>query len=1324
MASLDRFVAFEVMPTSYKTKPWAIFAKTHRFQFYQGMPWIQDALERATLNLTGRTRSSHHTTTTSSSILPSSSSSTSSVSSSPSICLACAMALPQRRLALSGTRTNLRPTMTGRSVCSIRSLATKTTSNSTRGKQRSRPHPASPSSKVVDLGSWGLNVENPTVNHIKGHAPSRASSAASSSPQSSQQPSIGVANLRYLLYSTAEPKFDTTGMGAANPIPAWLRQQARDVQQQFQRRHHIPLAIVPPLSALQYLWRTVFSPSIHKGTSESSSPPPSTVTQCEAPPLSPLQQQNLESLTSADWGLWIMWLWHHGDYATLSQMHELALERPMEVAARIPDEGLVLLTEARIRHLKTQLQHQHQQDGKTNRSRRSVKPKESTPSSPAKLTEGSSTMVQWIEETVACIEKLGRRPLVELYELWIQEAFEAQDWQLTIEASKAIDKVVQQQRSFVRRPRIQAQVELVLAYLGLGDVHNALSLTERALVDASLMSSTTTSSTSTTSATVATTARSSERMATQSSKPNDRWHVELARLRRELEAISDLNEQATMECVAGMTTPLYPLLLDALSSGEQDLKAAQRATNMFHDWLGQLQPSTAMSSSHSYNSTFSSPLSSTMDPVLFHKLVRFVGVSAGSGGAETLIGHLSMSLDAMRDGGSKLSDFVSADNASSSSSSKAMVKKDKKQSSQSSPSPSSNNHQSAVDTQAMALRTLANIGCQEVLVQALREGEMDRAKRMFQVLGSSVLQPSSLLSSWTGGSLYGSSSRLMDTASSPSLLLWLTPVQNGLYDTYLDALVAEGDYGHALTVLQKMLVHDRVPMTSSLQRLISGMVKSGQLVEALGVYRELTEVFGVKPTPPLLHTMLNLAAKEGDLTMARKIRRMLVDMDKMAHGPVENESSSSPSLMTASATAAGSASASLSSSTHSGSHNGSAMSQLSATQLYNKEVLHQQVDMPRLYHDLMTCYMNRMNIPGAFRTFEAMGHAGVKYEIRHINVLLEGTMAKGRVPLPDTTVGILEVMTTLGLQPNVQTYRALFRAALLNHDRPLAERWFKELAASMLSGKEQKKVMAMASGINVNGSNSSSGRKTLWSTVSGAFDQWRAARHRETFELLMSEYVRMYGSKPAVRLLEGVLEGEVCVPSPNVLRMLMSKSCDEGQGGVGYRVFELMKQMQTKHNLTNATTTAAPATAATLPVAGGPTAYLTSQASDLALYHRLVVQLVEGEQDIDRGQAVVTELIVSGVMLNETLVEDAIGVYAQRLDTARAALGIFSRMKRAYGIRTPTPKMLAVVDQLSRKIAAAADAATVVSARPQTQTPSSSVVSCVDVDQLSSSASA
>ncbi|KAF9166658.1 hypothetical protein DFQ26_007231 [Actinomortierella ambigua] len=1217
-------------------------------------------------------------------------------------------------------------------------MATKSSSGTSRGKQRTRSinggqngsRPLRPG-PIVDLGSWGLAPKTSSTS-----SSSTASVLKSQSPQPSP---MGVTNLRYLIYSTAaEPKLDT------RRFPTWLRKQAQEFRQQLQRRHHTtPSAIVPPLSALQQLWRVVFAPA-SVGDGEDNSKTFSSQQQQQQQQQLLQQQQSLEALTSADWGLWILWLWHHNDWATLAQMHALALERPLAMAAKIPDEGLVLLTEARIRHWKAQQQlqhqqqqilhhHQHQHDStKAGRARRGGG------GGGALTMETTEPIVQWIQETAACLEGLGRRPVVELYELWIHEAYEARDWQQVMAGSKAME---QMQSRLVRRPMIHVQVELALACLAGGDVQGALQMAESALVDASLPSSSSADATPATLGTLSARQRGRVQVPASLGIPNDRWRLELAGLReRLLETAEPLavdsgiegdhgSMTATRATTAMIKASLYPLLLDALSSGEQDPRATQRAAEVFRDWLGQLHPSSPRSSSSP-----SVALTSTMDPNMFHKLVRFMGLSAGSGEAEALVSLLSSSLDAMRDG-SKLSDTVGFESGSSSSSSsssspsspsssiaKTVVKKDKKHHPHSVSTSSSNHHSqhSGIDAQVAALRTLTNIGCQEVLVQALREGDMGRAKRMFQVLGAPALQPSSMLTSWPSGSNTsgpGSSSRHgthsptgqhdSDDPSSSSLSLWLTPVQNGLCDMYLEALVTEADFGMALTVLQKMLVHDRVPTPESLQRLVGGMVKSGQLVEAMGVYRELTEVFGVTPMPGLLHAMLGLAAKYGDLSLARKIRRMLVGMDKAAQDFSEPDTAASSMVLTLSPTTA----------SHSHDMSSKAMQQQQQQQqeAYSDQAV-TKVDQSRLYHDLMVCYMNHMNIPGAFRIFESMGYLEIPYEIRHINALLVGTMAKGQIPLPDTTMGILEVMTTLRLRPNAQTYRALLKAALLNRDRPLAERWFQELATAMLSGKESWRKSSFGHGDQVL-------TRPKGSMATGAFDHWQIARHGETFELLMGEYVRMYGVRPAVRLLEGVIEAEVSVPRPDVFRMLMAKSCDEADGRTGHRVFELMKQQQQQQQTMMATTRTKGTGAGSN--AGG---YLTSQASDLVLYHRLLEQVVEREQDIDRGQAIVAELIVSGVALDVTLVEDAIAVYAHRLETGRAAYGIYSRMKRVYGIRTPTPRMLASLDQLARKTAAAANAAAAASAAATTAatsaTSATTLASAADVDQLSSSASA
>jgi hypothetical protein len=132
------------------------------------------------------------------------------------------------------------------------------------------------------------------------------------------------------------------------------------------------------------------------------------------------------------------------------------------------------------------------------------------------------------------------------------------------------------------------------------------------------------------------------------------------------------------------------------------------------------------------------------------------------------------------------------------------------------------------------------------------------------------------------------------------------------------------------------------------------------------------------------------------------------------------------------------------------------------------------------------------NFEGAIKIFESMDQDGVKNDIRHINVLLEGAVGNSS---SSTVVGILEIMSSLGLRPNPETWRILLRGALQVKDRVRARAIFHELSLSVKEG--------------------------LTDRADGAL---RASRHQDTFQTLVKEYAARHGNQRALKILKAAVD--------------------------------------------------------------------------------------------------------------------------------------------------------------------------------------------------------
>ncbi|KAF9103720.1 hypothetical protein BGX27_010402 [Mortierella sp. AM989] len=298
-----------------------------------------------------------------------------------------------------------------------------------------------------------------------------------------------------------------------------------------------------------------------------------------------------------------------------------------------------------------------------------------------------------------------------------------------------------------------------------------------------------------------------------------------------------------------------------------------------------------------------------------------------------------------------------------------------------------------------------------------------------------------------------------------------------------------------------------------------------------------------------------------------------------------------------------------------------------------------------IYRDLMLCYVRAGNLEGAIKVFHALDSAEIAYEIGHINALLEGAV---RQSSSATILGILEIMNAQEIRPSPETWNILLGGALRAKDRLLAQELFQELAHAVVRGANDK-----------------------------ADGPLRAARHPETFQLLMHEYAERYGIDPALKLLKGALDaGFPSQVAPSMYRDLIDVSCKQGNGIAGYKVFQLLRQSEhvgdqagrkvPKHYRKKPRSfTSLIATMPSSPSAAPP--------SLLGLYKRLMNQL-DHDGQIELGKEMATDLILSGFEMNQDLVAGSIRFYAKTGELT-AAFGLFTKMGRVYEVE-PSKEMV------------------------------------------------
>lgn len=320
-----------------------------------------------------------------------------------------------------------------------------------------------------------------------------------------------------------------------------------------------------------------------------------------------------------------------------------------------------------------------------------------------------------------------------------------------------------------------------------------------------------------------------------------------------------------------------------------------------------------------------------------------------------------------------------------------------------------------------------------------------------------------------------------------------------------------------------------------------------------------------------------------------------------------------------------------------------------------------------IYRDLMKCYIRSDNLTGAIKVFENMDGAGISTTIQHINVLLEGAI---RQSTPSTVIRILEIMSSQEIRPDSETWNILLGGAFKAKDKGLALGLFQELAQSLV---ERSYIKADAT--------------------------FRAARHPVTFNLLVNEYADQFGVERALTMLDESVEAQFpALLTQNVYRDLLEKSSQQNNGRAGYRVYRLLRQWEQRPNLqpinnnnkykasdsrtsSSTSTTTATTTTRLRPLAAfsATSTSASVRAPSLSKLYCGVMEQLSKEGRFELGNEMATDLILSGVELDQDLVAQAVKLYARSGELA-AAFGLFMKMGRAYGVEPSKEMVLSLMD--------------------------------------------
>jgi len=239
-------------------------------------------------------------------------------------------------------------------------------------------------------------------------------------------------------------------------------------------------------------------------------------------------------------------------------------------------------------------------------------------------------------------------------------------------------------------------------------------------------------------------------------------------------------------------TTVYPVMIEIISLGNSDKAGAFLASGLA---VGLLESGY------------------TLDRTRFRLLTRYIGSTSGSAGAEKfLLRWMEASRLAKSDALSPLIDRKP------------------------STSPSSPSKKSKKAVGAVGAVMLVEIGLQELVKRAAAEGNLGRARRIFDGMARQGI--------------------LLDVDTAEALLT---------------GFCQQKDFQPALQVLEKSLQDKRVPSIKAANVLLQELVRGDRLDESVAVFRDLTENHGLKPDQVTYRRLLNLTSMYGQLAMSQRI---------------------------------------------------------------------------------------------------------------------------------------------------------------------------------------------------------------------------------------------------------------------------------------------------------------------------------------------------------------------------------------------------------------------------------------------------------------------
>ncbi|GJJ78232.1 hypothetical protein EMPS_10591 [Entomortierella parvispora] len=234
---------------------------------------------------------------------------------------------------------------------------------------------------------------------------------------------------------------------------------------------------------------------------------------------------------------------------------------------------------------------------------------------------------------------------------------------------------------------------------------------------------------------------------------------------------------------------VYPIMIEIISLGKDDKAGALLASDLAVGLLENSHP---------------------LDRTRFRLLTRFIGSTSGSTGAEKfLLKCMEASRFAKPDAQGPLNDRKPSTSPSS------PLKKTKK---------------------GVSAVALIEIGLQELVKRAAAEGNLDRARRIFDGMARQGIA--------------------LDVDTAETLLL---------------EFCQQKDFQPALQVLEKSLQDKRVPSITAANVLLQELVRSDRLDESVAVFRDLTEKHGLKPDQTTYRRLLNLTSMHGQLAMSQRV---------------------------------------------------------------------------------------------------------------------------------------------------------------------------------------------------------------------------------------------------------------------------------------------------------------------------------------------------------------------------------------------------------------------------------------------------------------------